>query len=70
MIFAGIWQDYYGPRNPGANYGILYSAWGLAGFLMPGYFAGILDEYRASTGLLACLAFLLAALIRKPRLSL
>jgi MFS transporter, OFA family, oxalate/formate antiporter len=84
-LMPALLADYYGPRNLGANYGILYSAWGLAGFLMPGYFAGILDQYRAnpllSSGLLAgyhqvylglgtmaCVAFLLAAVLRKPRL--
>jgi MFS transporter, OFA family, oxalate/formate antiporter len=81
-IIPALLADYYGPRNLGANYGVLYSAWGLAGFLMPGYFAGILDQFRASEGLLAgyhqvylelgamaCVAFILAATLRKPRLS-
>jgi MFS family permease len=81
-LMPALLADYYGPRNLGANYGILYSAWGLAGFLMPGYFAGILDQYRGSEGLLAgyhqvylglgtmaCAAFLLAAVLRKPKLA-
>lgn len=81
-LLPALLADYYGPRNLGANYGILYTAWGLAGFLMPGYFAGLLDRYRVSEGLLAgysqvylglgamaCVAFLMAALLRKPKLS-
>ncbi|HTW63698.1 MAG TPA: OFA family MFS transporter [Bryobacteraceae bacterium] len=81
-LMPALLADYYGVRNLGANYGILYLAWGLAGFLMPGYFAGILDRYRASEGLLAgyhqiylglgamaCAAFVLAALLRKPKLA-
>ncbi len=81
-LMPALLADYYGPRNLGANYGILYTAWGLAGFLMPGYFAGILDRFRAGEGLLAgyhqvylglgamaCVAFLMAALLRKPKLS-
>ena len=38
--------DYYGPKHVGANYGLLFSAWGLCGFIVPGYFAGILDGAR------------------------
>lgn len=81
-LMPALLADFYGTRNLGANYGVLYSAWGLSGFLMPGYFAGILDHYRASEGLLAgyhqvylglgamaCVAFVLAAVLRKPRLS-
>jgi MFS transporter, OFA family, oxalate/formate antiporter len=74
--------DYYGPRNLGANYGILYSAWGLSGFLMPGYFATILDRYRVAGNLLegyhqvylglagmAAAALILAAMLRRPALA-
>lgn len=81
-LLPALLADYYGPRNLGGNYGVLYTAWGLAGFLTPGYFAGILDRYRTGDdllagshqvflglGALACGAFLLAALLRKPKLS-
>ncbi|HSV72773.1 MAG TPA: OFA family MFS transporter [Chthonomonadales bacterium] len=34
--------DYYGPKNMGLNYGMLFTAFGVAGFFAPGYFAGIL----------------------------
>jgi len=84
-LMPALLADYYGPRNLGANYGVLYSAWGLAGFLMPGYFAGVLDRYGThqgssvdllagyhqiylGLGAMATAAFLLAAVLRKPRL--
>src|SRR5262249_37749678 len=28
--------DFCGPRNVGANYGILFTAWGICGFAVPG----------------------------------
>lgn len=81
-LLPALLADYYGTRSLGGNYGVLYTAWGLAGFVTPGYFAGILDRHRAGDGLLAgyhqvflglgalaCGAFLMAALLRKPRLS-
>jgi len=45
-LMPSIAADYYGPRNIGANYGILFSAWGAAGFIVPGYFAGILEASK------------------------
>ena len=45
-IMPSLTADYYGARNIGANYGILFSAWGAAGFLIPGYFAGIIEAAK------------------------
>jgi OFA family oxalate/formate antiporter-like MFS transporter len=45
-LMPSIAADYYGARHIGANYGILFSAWGLAGFVAPGYFAGILEAAK------------------------
>jgi hypothetical protein len=70
--------DYFGPRHVGANYGLLFSAWGLCGFFVPGYFASLMDRAKSSGQLaagyaevyttLALLAALcaLAALILRP----
>lgn len=38
--------DYYGPRNVGANYGIMFTAWGVCGFTVPKYFAGIMKAAK------------------------
>ena len=72
--------DYYGPKHVGANYGLLFSAWGLCGFIVPGYFAGIMDRARVAgdlaggyrevywkLALLAAVGAAVAALLR-PRL--
>ena len=45
--------DYFGPANVGANYGILFTAWGVSGFAAPGYFERLLDHARNSGTLAA-----------------
>jgi OFA family oxalate/formate antiporter-like MFS transporter len=45
--------DYYGPSHVGGNYGLLFLAWGVCGFLVPGYFEGILDRAREAGNLAA-----------------
>lgn len=52
-LMPSFTADYYGPKNVGANYGIVFSAWGLCGFLVPGYFAGIMDRARLANNLAA-----------------
>jgi MFS family permease len=47
-LMPSFTADFYGPRNVGANYGLLFSAWGICGFVVPGYFAGIMDKARAA----------------------
>lgn len=72
--------DYFGEGNVGGNYGFLFSAWGLSGFLLPGYFEGLLDHAReagnlvagyqdvyARLAIFAAVAALFAAFLRKPR---
>jgi len=50
-LMPALTADYFGPRYVGGNYGLLFSAWGLCGFLVPGYFEGILDRARAAGSL-------------------
>ncbi len=38
--------DYYGAKNVGANYGIVFTAWGICGFIVPGYFAKIVQAAK------------------------
>ena len=40
--------DYYGAKNVGANYGIVFTAWGVCGFVVPGYFAGVVAAAKAA----------------------
>jgi MFS family permease len=34
-VFASTTADFYGTRNLGMNYGLLFTAWGAAGILGP-----------------------------------
>src|ERR1041384_6798887 len=50
-LMPSFTADFFGPRNVGANYGMLYTAWGICGFVVPGYFAGIMDKARLANNL-------------------
>ena len=50
-LMPSFTADYFGPKHVGANYGLLFTAWGVCGFIVPGYFAGILDAAKASGNL-------------------
>ena len=52
-LLPSLTADYYGPKHVGANYGLVFTAWGLCGFLVPGYFAGITDRAKAAGQLAA-----------------
>lgn len=52
-LMPSMTADYYGAKNVGANYGLLFTAWGICGFVIPGYFAGIMDRARAAGDLAA-----------------
>ena len=45
--------DYFGAKNIGANYGIIFTAWGITGFTVPKYFAGIMTKAKAAGNLAA-----------------
>ena len=79
-LMPSLTADYFGPKNVGANYGLVFSAWGICGFLVPGYFARIMDHAKATKSVaagyqevyltLAVLALLCAgvgAVLRAPR---
>jgi OFA family oxalate/formate antiporter-like MFS transporter len=43
--------DYYGQANVGGNYGLLFSAWGICGFIFPFYSESMLDRAREAGNL-------------------
>jgi OFA family oxalate/formate antiporter-like MFS transporter len=48
-VFASTAADFYGTRHLGMNYGLLFSAWGVAGILGPMIGAQVFDlfgDYR------------------------
>jgi len=42
-LFPSITSDYYGLKNFGLNYGVVFTAWGVGGFFMPTYIAGTIN---------------------------
>lgn len=45
-LMPSFTADYYGAKNVGANYGVMFTAWGICGFVVPGYFAGIMKTAK------------------------
>jgi OFA family oxalate/formate antiporter-like MFS transporter len=45
-LMPAFCADYYGQAHVGGNYGLLFSAWGLCGFLFPLYSETLLDHAR------------------------
>jgi MFS transporter, OFA family, oxalate/formate antiporter len=70
-LFPSITKDYYGLKNFGVNYGLVFTAWGIGGFLLS-MLAGKLKDaygnYYYSCYIAACLLVLAAAVtfIVKP----
>ncbi|MDA1183882.1 MAG: OFA family MFS transporter [Acidobacteria bacterium] len=44
-VFASTTADFFGTRNLGMNYGLLFSAWGVAGFLGPWIGGQVFDAF-------------------------
>ncbi len=69
-VFASTTADFYGTRNLGMNYGVLFSAWGAAGILGPGIGGRVFDafgDYRYAfyaASALAVVAFASLSLVR------
>lgn len=71
-LFPAITKDFYGLKNFGVNYGLVFTAWGVAGFLLSLLLGKIYDAtqqfniaYYIMTGLLV-LAGLVVFLLKKP----
>ena len=47
-LMPSFTADYYGAKNVGTNYGIMFTAWGVCGFTVPKYFAGIMVKAKAA----------------------
>ncbi|WP_439630539.1 L-lactate MFS transporter [Gemmata sp.] len=71
-VMPAITADYFGPKNLGLNYGLVFLGWGIA-FFVPQAAAAIADAYGGSldpafylSGGLLVAAVLLSRVIRKP----
>jgi OFA family oxalate/formate antiporter-like MFS transporter len=78
-LMPSFTADFFGSKSLGANYGLLFTAWGICGFFVPGYFANIMDRAKAAGNLaggynevyftlagFAAMGMLAAAIVRKP----
>jgi nitrate/nitrite transporter NarK len=73
-VFPALTKDFYGPKNFAVNYGIVYTAWGLGGFMVSQLASVIKDSYGSyayayllSAGMLLLAALIMVAL-RSPQL--
>lgn len=57
-VFPSIMADLYGLKNFGANYGVLYTAWGIGGFIGPIFAAISVDWYGSYS-----IAYLICAVL-------
>jgi OFA family oxalate/formate antiporter-like MFS transporter len=71
-VKASTTADFYGTKHQGLNYGLLFTAWGVAGILGPEIGARLFDEYgnyQAAfyvAGVLAVVAFISEMMARRP----
>jgi OFA family oxalate/formate antiporter-like MFS transporter len=60
-IFPSITKDYYGLKHFGVNYGLVFTAWGLGGFMLALLAGKVYDQTQAFTFAYYCSAGLLVA---------
>ena len=71
-VFASTIADFYGTKNLGLNYGVLFTAWGAAGIIGPAIAARVFDrfgDYRYAfftAAALAVVAFASLTMVRTP----
>ena len=72
-LFPSLTKDYYGLKNFGVNYGLLYTSWGVGGFMLALLAGKVYDEtgsfgfaYYCSAALLA-VAVVATFIVKPPR---
>ena len=78
-LLPSFTADYFGAKNVGANYGIMFTAYGLSGYFVPGYFASVMDQAREAGNIatgynqvyltlagFAAIGAVLTLIVRKP----
>jgi OFA family oxalate/formate antiporter-like MFS transporter len=72
-VFASTTADFFGTKNLGLNYGVLFTAWGAAGIIGPAVAARVFDtfgDYRYAffaASALSVIAFLALSVVRVPK---
>ncbi|MBI5086883.1 MAG: OFA family MFS transporter [Acidobacteria bacterium] len=78
-LMPAFTAEYFGARRIGANYGLMFTAWGAAGFTVPRWMAALLERRKAAGDLpggyndmflalaaLAAAGLVVAVLLRRP----
>ena len=60
-LFPSVTKDYYGLKNFGVNYGLVFTAWGLGGFTLSLLAGKVYDHTHVFTFAYHCSAILLVA---------
>lgn len=72
-LYASTTADFFGARNVGTNYGLVFLAWGVAGVLGPKMGGRLYDQFQNYTrafdiaAVLLLIAFAVIATLRPPR---
>jgi MFS transporter, OFA family, oxalate/formate antiporter len=71
-VNASTTSDFWGTKNAGINYGLLFTAWGVAGIIGPRIGGKLFDQYKDykaafyTAGVLAVVALVCELLARRP----
>lgn len=60
-LFPSVTKDYYGLKNFGVNYGLVFTAWGLGGFMLSLLAGKVYDQTQSFSFAYYCSAVLLVA---------
>ena len=73
-LFPSFAADYYGPKNLGMNYGLIFIGWGLGAFMPK--LGGIIEDATGSlnyafylSGALLLISFIISVIIKRPKYS-
>jgi len=72
-VNASTTSDFWGTKNAGINYGLLFTAWGVAGIIGPRIGGVLFDKYKNyqyafyTAAVLAVVALLCEVVAKRPR---
>ena len=73
-LFPSITKDYYGLKNFGVNYGLVFTAWGIGGFMLALLAGKLYDTYQTfafayyGAASLLVLAAIVTFIVRPPQM--
>ncbi|MBI4460055.1 MAG: OFA family MFS transporter [Acidobacteria bacterium] len=72
-LYASTTADFFGTKNVGANYGLVFLAWGVAGIVGPKLGGRLFDQFQSYTrafdiaAILLLIAFIVIATLKAPQ---